>query len=121
MACCGFDKSKRLLEAAEFQAIFDNAQLKVSSRYFLFLSRPTKLANARLGLVISKKNIRTAVGRNRVKRAIRETFRRQAEYPSLDTVVLARRGADQLDSSELLSTLNSLWHQLSNRARNNSH
>lgn len=120
VASCGFDKSKRLSEAAEFQAIFDKAEFKASSQHFLFLARANQWPSARVGLVISKKNVRLATQRNRIKRSVRESFRCLADYPGLDTVVLARRGADKLNNSELRLTLNALWRQLSKRATKNS-
>lgn len=70
----------------------------------------------RLGLVIAKKNIRHATGRNRAKRHIRETFRlKQAELENLDIVVLARRGLGELEDSDMNKLLNRQWNKLSRR------
>ncbi len=51
--------------------------------------------SARLGLVVGKKLLKRAVDRNRVKRVIRDQFRRRrAELPAVDLVVrLAARPA----------------------------
>jgi ribonuclease P protein component len=47
----------------------------------------------RIGITVSSK-IANAVGRNRVKRWVREAFRAvQADLPPVDVVVIARRGA----------------------------
>ena len=44
------------------------------------------LGMTRLGLIVAKKVLRRAVDRNRAKRVIRESFRRQS-LPALDVVV----------------------------------
>ena len=68
---------------------------------------------SRLGLVVSKKNISKAVERNRVKRAIRESFRKnKSQIPNLDVVVLIRKGIDVLPNVVISSKMNSLWNDL---------
>ena len=68
---------------------------------------------SRLGLVVSKKNISKAVERNRVKRVIRESFRKNKTLiPNLDVVVLIRKGIDVLPNVVISSKMNSLWDAL---------
>lgn len=110
-----FPKSLRLLDKAEYDAVFSNA-LKVGDQYFLLLARANPQGHARLGLAISKKQARLAVQRNRLKRLVRESFRvRQEALPSADIVVLARRGAADTPSPELAVALDRLWRKLSRR------
>lgn len=117
MADYSFDKSRRLLKAADYKPVFDKAVFKVSSQQVLFLSRPNRLSHPRLGLVIAKKNVRFAVQRNRIKRIIRDSFRlNQADIPALDIVVLARRNLDALDNKALHKTIAQLWQQLHRKA-----
>lgn len=116
MVECVFDKSRRLLDSSEFKSVFDGAVLKVSNQQLLFLAIPNQYTKARLGLVIAKKNVRLAVNRNRVKRIIRESFRCNESIPAIDTVVLARRGIDQLDNAALHQMLDQLWQKLTDRA-----
>ena len=112
-----FDKSLRLLNASEYQAVFDESRLKVSTAELLFLARINQLGRARLGLVIAKKNVRLSVQRNRVKRVIRETFRlNKHKLQGIDIIVLARRGLADIDNKQLHETCNQLWHQLEKRA-----
>ncbi len=109
----GFPKKSRLLEPAEFKAVFDGASVKVSSRYFLILGRPAERDGARMGMVVGKKNIARAVNRNRLKRLIREFFRHQlAASPGLDLVVLVRKDADTLSNPEIRQALQKLWQDL---------
>ena len=62
---------------------------------------------------MAKKNIRHAVQRNRIKRQVRESFRINSVCEnSLDIVVLARRGLDQMDNPAVRSLLDKCWYKL---------
>jgi len=112
-----FSKNRRLLKASEFQEVFDGNQVKVAHPNLLILAKPSQHAQSRLGLVIGKKNIPTAVGRNRVKRVVRDTFR-QIEFPRpLDIVFIARKDADKLDQKELSLLLVQSWGRLLQRCK----
>lgn len=107
-----FSRSRRLLAAADFRRVFDRA-LKSSDRYLTLLAQTNGETFARLGLAISKRNVRKAVDRNRIKRLIRESFRlRQSELGSLDYVVLAKPGAGQVDVKILSRSLERHWNEL---------
>lgn len=112
-----FGKSKRLLTAGQYRAVFDDATFKVSHRNLLLLARSNDNPQSRLGLVIAKKNVRKAVQRNRIKRVARELFRQlpQAD-PPLDVVLLARRGLDELDNTALFAALGEQWQKLTRNA-----
>ena len=111
-----FSRDVRLCSAADFKQVFDKTDVKVACPQLLILARNNGLQHARLGLVVAKKNIRTATGRNRAKRHIRETFRlRQDELGSLDIVVLVRRGFGELEDSELNRMLAKQWSRLRRR------
>lgn len=117
MQPCGFHKALRLLNAADYKSVFDDASLKVSSRQVLFLARPNGRKQPRLGLVVAKKNAKYATQRNRIKRIARENFRlRQHQLAGIDTIVLARHGLDQLDNAEIHALFDQLWHQLQKKA-----
>jgi len=109
----GFPKHTRLLNAADYKAVFSNAQYKVSCRYFLILAIRNNWLHPRLGLVIAKKNVNKAVQRNRVKRMVREYFRQHSDQVSgLDLVVLARKDVDTLQNNQLSERLATLWKDL---------
>lgn len=111
-----FSRDVRLCSAADFKQVFDKTDIKVACPQLLILAKDNGLQRARLGLVVAKKNIRTATGRNRAKRHIRETFRlRQDELGGLDIVVLVRRGFGELEDSELNRLLAKQWSRLRRR------
>lgn len=109
----GFSREKRLLNAAQFKAVFDSPDIRLSGRSILVLARFNQLNHSRIGLVIGKKNVKLAVERNRLKRQIREHFRKnQNALPCLDIVIVARRGLANLSSSELQAELTTLWKRI---------
>ncbi len=113
MSASGFPRSARLLQAGEFRAVFSSACFKVSCRNFLVLALPVDRGGARLGLVISKKNVPAAVQRNRVKRLVREHFRqKRKQLFAVDLVVLARKDVHKLGNAAIRQRLESLWQDL---------
>ncbi|TVZ41679.1 ribonuclease P protein component [Alteromonadaceae bacterium 2753L.S.0a.02] len=111
-----FCKSHRLLSSGEFTVVFNDAPYKASHPNYLILATNNTLEHPRLGLVIAKKNVRSAVDRNRLKRLIRETFRlKQHHLPAIDAIVLARRGSDQLSNQETVKILDKLWERVAKR------
>lgn len=122
MANSSFSKASRLLNAADFKTVFTKAQFKVSCRYFLILAIKNDSLKPRLGLVIAKKNVPTAVHRNRIKRLIRESFRlKPGLVERLDLVVLARKDADKLHNSLICEKLEKLLNDISNKLRSADH
>jgi ribonuclease P protein component len=117
MKALNFPKSHRLLKPSDYGKVFDDVQLKVPHRNFLILATPNSLGYARVGLIFSKKNLKLAVQRNRIKRQVRETFRHNQHLPPLDIIVLGRQGLSHLDNHTVSSSLNDLWGRLSTRYR----
>lgn len=113
-----FGKSLRLLCAADFKPVFDDAPLRASHQNFLILARFNQLPHARLGLVMAKKHIRHAVERNRMKRLIRENFRLQQQaFAGVDMILLSRTGLDKLSNSEFTQQLNQQWQRIFKKMR----
>ena len=111
-----FSRDQRLCSAADFKRVFDGTDIKVSCRELLILAAANGAESPRLGLVVAKKNIRSAIGRNRAKRHIRETFRlHQEEIGGLDVVVLVRKSFGELEDTELNRVLKKQWIRLSRR------
>lgn len=117
MSSRAFSKTLRLLNASDYQSVFDDAPFRASHKHILILARPGNSESPRLGLVIAKKNIRHAVQRNRVKRIARETFRHQQDnLAGIDAIVLARRDLDQLDNKALHKLFNQQWQRIIKKA-----
>lgn len=106
----GFDKSRRLITKADYKFVFDEAK-KTASSEFVVLFRKNNLNRARLGLALSKKVIAKAHDRNRIKRLIRESFRK-SDLPSVDIIFLARQGVGTLDNTAIHRALSKIWDKL---------
>ncbi|WP_303289911.1 ribonuclease P protein component [Marinobacter sp. SS5-14b] len=117
MKALTFPKSNRLLKPSDYSKVFDDVQLKVPHRNFLILAAPNTLGHARVGLIFSKKNLRHAVQRNRIKRQVRETFRLQPDLPALDIIVLGRQGLNHLENPDVRSSLNDIWRRVKKKYR----
>ena len=64
-------------------------------------------------MVVGKKNIPKSVERNRIKRLIRESFRKaRSQIPQLDVIVLIRKGLDGLPNLIISSKMDTLWKDL---------
>ena len=115
MPSYAFSKDRRLLKPSEFQEVFDSNRIKVAHPALLILAKPTDLSLSRLGLVIGRKNVPTAVGRNQIKRVVRESFRQVCFPLSLDIIFLARKDAVKLNQKELNLLLGQSWGRLLQR------
>lgn len=112
-----FPKELRLLNAFDYSNVFQGVQLRVSSKNFLILAKNCNKPEARIGIIVAKKNVKLAVQRNRLKRQLRETFRKQREVmPSLDLVLLAKKGADLNTNASISEELDYLWRKLKRKA-----
>ena len=94
-----FPKELKIRKTSEYEEIFGSNK-RLRSKHFDILYVQNSLGYSRAGMVVSKKNVRSAVKRNRVKRVVREVFRNNKSlFDSLDVVFLAKRGCDTLNYS----------------------
>lgn len=111
----GFSREFRLLDPAEFRSVFEQAERSRDS-YLVVLARRNDLTVARLGLAISKKNVRKSVDRNRIKRLVRESFRHnRTALGSVDIVVMARSAILRADREVIRQSLERHWEILIKR------
>ena len=90
----------RVRAKAEFDRVFESG--KRSAEPLLALHRLDDGLPPRLGLAVSRKVDPHAVGRNRIKRVLRDAFRRvRAQLGTGAYVVVARPPARQVDNSAL--------------------
>lgn len=63
--------------------------------------------------MISRQKVRLSVGRNRLRRLVRESFRRRAPaLPPVDVVVLAREAAARAPNPEIAASLDRHWSRI---------
>jgi ribonuclease P protein component len=111
----GFPSKLRLKKPVEYKKVFVRP-VKSSDQYFTLLAIKNDLDHPRLGLAIAKKNIRKAVHRNMIKRAVRENFRMQQQnLGNIDIVVLAHREAVDAPLELLRKSLEKHWLKLVTR------
>jgi ribonuclease P protein component len=85
--------SERLRQTREYQRVFQHGKKLVSPLFVIYI-HPGSTSFSRLGMAVSKR-VGKAVVRNRIKRLIREVFRRHktAFKSPCDVVVVARQQA----------------------------
>ena len=113
-----FARTYRLTNPAEFKFVFDSP-CKVSDRDIAVLCRTNNLDRARLGITVPKRQVNGAVARNRIKRLVRESFRRhRADLSGLDIVVMVRHGFSKMTNKQILVNLDKHWQDLRRQCKN---
>ena len=106
-----------MLTPTHFTFVFQQP-LRAGTPQITILGRQNSLGHHRIGLTVAKKNVKRAHERNRIKRLTRESFRlRQHELPSMDFVVVAKKGVADLDNRALSEALEKLWRRHCRLAR----
>ena len=107
-----FLPENRLKHPEDFKRIMLSAKKSVDSN-FLVLAKENNLGYPRLGMAISRRQVKTAVARNDIKRIIRESFRRNKSLLSgYDMVVMTRRSSKTENHKKLLQSLDYHWHRI---------
>ncbi|MXS86134.1 ribonuclease P protein component [Nitrosomonas sp. HPC101] len=97
-------KQCRLRKADEFRAVLRNRTVfeSLSLRLHIKKTKPVSNGCARIGLIVAKKIERKAVRRNRIKRLIREAFRKHRQaVQGMDCVMQLRRSVEPSDSAHI--------------------
>jgi len=106
-------KSNRLLRRNEFDRVINKGKKFVSPSLIVFVRYrdANEGTESRLGIIVTKKNFKRAVDRNRIRRRLKEAFRYLLpEWArAMELVVIARhtivdRSSDQI-RSEIQKTL----------------
>ena len=101
----GLRRADRLKKRYEFRQVQLTGR-RIHTPHFLIVVQPNSLENTRLGITVTKK-VGSAVQRNRIKRVVREVFRRNRHLfpPSHDIVFIAKRHVDAIGYDSLLNEL----------------
>lgn len=114
-----FSRQSRLLNSAEFKFVFSQP-VRSGDDSFRILARVNDKDQNRLGLAVSKKACARAVGRNRIKRVVRESFRTRMAIGStentLDIVVMPTNLAVSQSNKTLDESLSAHWQRLIEKA-----
>src|SRR5206468_11993342 len=107
----------RLRKKAEFDSAYATGH-RIPSTSFTLIAVPAKEGRPRLGVTTSRA-VGNAVVRNRVRRRLREVFRRNrhAIAPPLDIVVHVRPGAGEIAYSSLELELENALRRYGKRRR----
>jgi len=103
-----FFKNERLRRREEFKNAH-NKGIRYISKHFNLIVVPNENGLSRLGIIAGKKT-GTAVKRNRIKRIVREIFRKNKILfdPYKDYVILTKKGAYELTYQEFFEELKPL-------------
>lgn len=110
-----FPRQRRIQRRAEFRLAYEQGR-KIHGRYVVVFTRPAGLETARLGVTATRRTGGAAV-RNRLKRILKEVFRREAELPPNDVVVNVKPAAATASFFDLEADFSSLLRRLSRGAR----
>ena len=100
-----FPKRARLTKRSQYLTLSRDGK-RVHTSHFVVLSQANDMGENRLGITVTTR-VGNAVTRNRIKRLVREFYRRQDRDTSSaqDIVVIAKRGAEKLSLSEVTEEL----------------
>jgi ribonuclease P protein component len=103
----------RLRRRSEYQTIQQHGR-RFPTRDLIILWQEGRSGCARLGVTVSKRVAKQAVRRNRIKRWIREAFRRlpdRASATTIDMVIIARNEASRSGFSEIQRQIDTFWQK----------
>lgn len=90
---------------------------RINTPHFIVVWRRGSAPRSRLGITVTKR-VAGAVGRNRVKRLVREAFRRSDwTKAGVDLVVIARPGAQNLSGLEVARQMEEAFRRLPKEVR----
>ncbi|HUA89034.1 MAG TPA: ribonuclease P protein component [Steroidobacteraceae bacterium] len=102
----------RLRRKREFDAAYARGR-RMGDGLFAVTVCANTIGSPRLGLAVAVRAAGGGVGRNRIRRIVRESFRvHQHELPPVDLVVSVRPKAGTAARAELHASLEGLWKKI---------
>ena len=113
MRAFSLKKGERLLKRADFERL-SRCGDRIDTDYFVILFTRNDLGKSRLGVTVSKR-VGRAVTRNRVKRLVREHFRKHKGLfgENYDVNVIAKGGTSDLSSGQIREALEAIAGDIS--------
>ncbi len=111
-----FTKKYKINKPAQYSHIFSKPK-RIVDKKFIIIAKLNKEKYPRLGLAISKKSIKLSVQRNRIKRLIKEYFRKEVIpcNAPIDFVVMAKKNIQNDDNKSLTLSLSVNFNKLINQ------
>lgn len=108
----GLKANLRLRTQADFDHVFSRANTLKTAGFRLLWCK-SQQHYPRLGIIISKRQVKHAVTRNQIRRQIRESFRLiQHQLAGFDIIILVNHQAAVQTRVEQRQRLEQLWHGL---------
>ena len=116
-----FKKADRILKRSEFMTLARHGR-KLQNDVFIAVVLPGTTDRSRLGITVTRK-VGNAVRRNRIKRLVREFFRRRQyqQTGNWDINIIAKKRAAELPSDMIFSHLKSLFDHMARHLEPNQH
>jgi len=110
-----FPRSCRLTTRRQFLTVYAEGR-RVASKSFTFFGLPNSAGTCRLGITVTRK-VGGAVRRNRIKRRLRDVFRRTRARlaPDLDLVINAHVAIDVSDAAAIEEEFLQTFRRLARR------
>jgi ribonuclease P protein component len=114
----GYSRRHRFSVQGSFGTVLRGSR-KLRGRFAILHVAPGQPGISRLGIALTRRLVPDSVDRNRVKRLVRDTFRRHvAKQAGLDCVVSLRERFDASQSEPVFAEIRTLFDQLAkNQAR----
>jgi ribonuclease P protein component len=115
-----FPRACRLTTRRQFLTVYAEGR-RVASKSFTFFGLPNSAGTCRLGITVTRK-VGGAVRRNRIKRRLRDVFRRNRTQlaPGLDLVINAHVAIDVSDAAAIEAEFMRTFRRLAGRAEDAS-
>ena len=113
-------KSQRLVCSTEYQSVITHG-CRSKDTLFVVYAEGNGRQFGRLGVTVSRRVAPKAVERNRIKRAIKESFRHQQKIlMGLDIVTIARGATQGIGTKQLFVSLEGHWRRADQQCRSAS-